>query len=138
MGQFITTLLSIMLLLVVPVGVAQVHTVLQMKSELQELSFAAAKFVNNHGGQNESEIETALRQFVQQELGSKTYRLKPEDVMVSVQRIVTTNPDVWSHEDEFSLQMEMPYPLLSGLFPEWARPLEIQRIGTIQVMDYDL
>lgn len=138
MSQLITTIISVMLLLVVPLGVAQIHTVLQIKSECLELSFAATKFLTNHGGKNETEVLRDLKQFIAVEVRDKAYHVSSDDITISVTRIQTTFPTVWSHEDEFQLSMSIPYPVLTNLFPEWERPIETQRIGTIQVMDYDL
>ncbi|MGD8192473.1 hypothetical protein ACQCN2_21090 [Brevibacillus ginsengisoli] len=138
MSQLITTILSVLLLLVVPLGVTQVHTVLQMKSECLELSFAATKFLSNHGGKNETEVLHDLKQFIAEEVKDKAYHVSSDDITISATRIHNTFPSLWSHEDEFRISLRMPYPILTNIFPNWERPIESRRIGTIQVMDYDL
>lgn len=138
MGQIITTIVSIMLILLVPLGIVQVHVALQMENELLDLSMAATKYVSNHGGKNDGEIERKVDTFVQQQLSQKMYRLNPQDVKMSISRIKKQDPLLWSHEDEFQLIMEIPYPSITTLFVEWQKPLHVMRIGTINTMDYDL
>ena len=138
MSQLITTILSVLLLINVPLGFVQIHNGMQLKSELMELSFAATKYVNNHGGRSEADIQNAVQQFIAQELSGKAYRLKLSDLTVTVQRLNPSNPNIWSHEDEFMLTMQMKVPFVSHIFPIETKPLEVKRTGTIQVMDYDL
>lgn len=138
MSQLITTILSVLLLLGVPLGVVQIHNAMQLKGELMELSFAATKYVNNHGGRSEADVRYAVQQFISQELSSKSYHLTLSDLAITIQRVNPSNPNVWSHEDEFTLTMQMKYPFISHLIPLGTKPIEVKRTGTIQVMDYDL
>lgn len=138
MGQLFSTILVIMVLLLVPLGVVQIHVVMQMKSELLDLSVTAAKFVSNHGGTSDSQVMASLRSYLKQELANKTYRINPDDVQVQIIRTKAAEPNVWSHEDEFKLVIGIPYPRITTLFPSWERPLTTERTGTINVMDYDL
>ncbi|MGO0058686.1 hypothetical protein ACTID9_01235 [Brevibacillus fluminis] len=138
MGQVITTIVSIMLLLLVPLGIVQIHTALQTENELLELSLAATKYISNHGGRNDGEIKAKVSAFIQQELVQKRSRLQANDVSLVVTRIKMNDPVLWSHEDEFQLNLEIPYPSITTLFAQWQRPLHVMRIGTINTMDYDL
>lgn len=138
MGQLITTIMNVMVLLLVPIGVLQAHTVLQMKSELMEMSLAATKYVTNHGGRNEEEIVAEVRVFVQQELVAKAYQLRGDQIGIEITRTKAADPILWSHEDEFRLRMSMPYPQVTTLFSEWQREILVERTGTINMMDYDL
>lgn len=138
MSQLITTILSVILLLSVPLGVVQIHNVMQLKGELLELSFAATKYINNHGGRNETDVRNSVQQFVVQELASKAYTITPSDLTLTVRRVNPANPNVWSHEDEFLLTMQMKVPFVSSLIPIEMTPIELSRTGTVQVMDYDL
>jgi hypothetical protein len=138
MGQLITTIMNIIVLLLVPLGVLQVHTVLQMKNELLEMSLAATKYVTNHGGMNDSDVVAQIRGFIRQEVSQKSYRLDENEIQIEVTRTKAADPMKWSHEDDFLLRMSIPYPQLTTLFPEWQRPLVVERTGTVNVMDYDL
>jgi hypothetical protein len=138
MGQLITTIISILVLLCVPAGILQVHTVMQMKSELVDLSYAAAKFVSNHGGMSDTDVLRNVRSFVQTELDGKAYKLADSDITVEIVRTKGADPTLWSHADEFRLSLEMPYPKVINLFAGFEKPLRIERLGTINTMDYDL
>jgi hypothetical protein len=138
MGQLITTLVSVMILLVVPLGVVQIHTVSQMRSELIDLSLAATKYLSNHGGKGDAEVQNAVQQFVSQELASKVYRIEENELQIQVTRVHAADPTLWSHEDVFKLRLQIPYPGFTTLFSEWEAPIAIERTGTINVMDYDL
>ncbi|GAA4721384.1 hypothetical protein [Brevibacillus fulvus] len=138
MGQLITTILSVIVLLFVPVGIVQLHIVAQMRAELHELSFATVKFISNHGGRSEAEVLESTRAFIEMELASKRYELKEDELKLAVSRTKAADEQLWSHEDEFTLRMEMPFPRMTELFPEWDKPIVIVRTGTINVMDYDL
>ncbi|WP_134685201.1 hypothetical protein [Brevibacillus migulae] len=138
MGQLIATIMNVMLLLMVPLGILQAHTVLQMKSELMEISFAATKYVTNHGGRSDADILSAVRNFIHEEAEGKAYQLREDQIGIEIIRTKSADPTLWSHEDEFVLRMSMPYPKLTTLFPEWERKITTERTGTINVMDYDL
>lgn len=138
MGQLITTIMNVMILLLVPLGIIQAHTVLQMKSELMEMSLAATKYVTNHGGRNEEEIETGVRAFILQELKEKMYQLPENQIGIEINRTKAADPILWSHEDEFQLRMSIPYPQVTTIFSEWEREISVERTGTINIMDYDL
>ncbi|MBO8165525.1 MAG: hypothetical protein H0Z34_17755 [Brevibacillus sp.] len=137
MGQVIATLLCAVVLLVVPLGVVQVHLVMQVKSELADLSLAAAKYISNRGGLNQQDVEEAVRRFIEQELAEKPFRIEPAGVTVGVERLKAADPLLWSHEDQFRLQLGVPYPAITRLFVGKER-LAVSRYGTINVMDYDL
>lgn len=138
MGQLITTIVSIMLLLLVPLGIVQVHTAIQMENELLDVSMAATKYISNRGGKNDADVQMSVVSYIQQELSQKMYHLKPQDVKLAISRTNKHHPVLWSHEDEFQISMEIPYPALTQLFASWQRPLLIVRTGTINTMDYDL
>lgn len=138
MGQLFSTILVIIVLLLVPLGVVQIHTVIQMKSELIDISMSAAKFVSNHGGRSDTQVLQSVRTYIVQELASKSYRIKATDLLVQITRTKTAEPNLWSHEDEFHLVIAIPYPRVTSLFPGWEQPLTVARKGTVNVMDYDL
>lgn len=138
MGQLIATIVSVMVLILVPAGIMQIHTVVQAHNELLEISTAAAKYVSNHGGISDAAVEQGVRHFVRQELATKSFRVLDSDLQVSVTRTKSDDPVLWSHEDEFRLRLEIPFPRISSLFPEWGESISVVRSGTVQVMDYDL
>jgi|GEM_PF-656260 len=138
MGQLISVIVHVMLLLTVPLGFVQIHTAIQMKNELLDLSFAVTKQVSNRGGLNEADIQKMVRDVIRQELATKTYRLEEEDIQAEIVRTKAAQHALWSHEDEFRLSLSMPFPLLSPVFNKWATPLSVTRTGTINMMDYDL
>jgi hypothetical protein len=137
MGQIITSLLCAAVLLVVPLGVVQVHIVMQVRSELADISLAAAKFVSNRGGLNQQDVKQAVRQFIEQELDGKGFRIAASEVTVEIDRLRAADPLLWSHEDQFRLLLGVPYPSISNLFQE-RQQITVARVGTINVMDYDL
>ncbi len=138
MGQLITTIVCVLVLLIVPLGVVQVHTVMQMRSELLELSFSTAKFISNRGGTSSDEVLLATKAFIRDELSHKAYRLEEKDVQLELVRTKAHDSTLWSHEDVFQLKMEIPYPVLTTLFSEWQHPIAVKRTGSINTMDYDL
>jgi len=138
MGQVVVTLLSSIVLLIVPLSVMQVHTVMQMRSELLDVSLAATKFLSNRGGTSDSDVQAAVRQFIRNELESKAYRLEDNNITVSVNRTKAQDPYLWSHEDEFELRIGIPYPQITTFIPYEQQPLMIDRTGTINIMNYDL
>ncbi|MDR7319524.1 hypothetical protein [Brevibacillus nitrificans] len=138
MGQLFAVLLNVMVLLLVPLGILQVHTVVQTKNELLEVSAAAAKYVSNHGGADEAAVQQAVQAFISRELSEKKLSLSGSDLAVNITRTYSADPIVWSHEDEFELQLEVPYPRLTELFPLPAERMQVTRQGTVNVMDYDL
>jgi Flp pilus assembly protein TadG len=138
MGQLFAVLLNVMVLLLVPLGIMQVHTVVQTKNELLEVSAAAAKYVSNHGGTDEATIHQAVQAFILRELSEKKLSLSGSDLTVTITRTYSADPIVWSHEDEFELRVEAPYPRLTELFPLPAERMQVTRQGTVNVMDYDL
>lgn len=138
MGQLIATIMNVMILLLVPLGILQVHTVLQAKAELAEMSLAATKYVTNHGGRSEQEIVDGVRSFIREELKEKVYKLQEEQIGIEIIRTKGADQVVWSHEDEFRLRMTLPYPQLTTLFPEWEQEITVERTGTVNIMDYDL
>ncbi|UFJ40599.1 hypothetical protein LOK74_21685 [Brevibacillus humidisoli] len=137
MGQLITTFLCVAVLLVVPLGVVQVHIVMQVQSELADISISASKYISNRGGLNQQDVEQAVRSFIEQELTGKGFRIQAADVTVEVSRLSAADPLLWSHEDQFRLLIGVPYPSITRLFLERER-ITVSRIGTINVMDYDL
>ncbi|MGE5702716.1 MAG: hypothetical protein ACM32O_09325 [Clostridia bacterium] len=138
MGQLVTTIISILLVLLVPLGIVQVHTALQMENELLELSLASTKFVSNRGGTSDTDVMLALDSYIQLELSQKQYRLDRKDIKVNLMRSKIHNPPLWSHEDVFQVRLEIPYPVISQLFASWQQPLQTVRTGTVNTMDYDL
>lgn len=137
MSQLIATLLSVMLLLIVPLGLVQVHTVMSAKSELLDLSLAATKFISNRGATSDGDIEHAVRSFIRQELENKAFHLDEADITITLTRNVAADPRLWSHEDVFTLRLELPYPRITNLFTKY-HAISVSRMGTVNVMDYDL
>jgi len=138
MGQLIAVILNVMVLLLVPLGLLQVHTVIQTHNELLEISAAAAKYVSNHGGVSDSVVQQQVRKVISRELKEKQFSLSEQDVAVSIVRTLSADPAIWSHEDEFILHLEIPYPWFTKLLPATSQTLTVSRQGTINVMDYDL
>lgn len=138
MGQLIAVILNVMVLLIVPLGILQVHTVVQTKNELLEVSAAAAKYVSNHGGKDGTNMQQEVRRLVSRELAEKQFSLSDRDLTVSISRTRSADPVLWSHEDEFELTVEVPFPGFTDLFPMPADRMKVTRRGTINVMDYDL
>jgi len=138
MGQLIATILNVLLLLLVPAGILQIHTAVQTHNELLEVGMAVAKHVSNHGGRSDAAVEQEVRQYVQQELADKSFQLQGSEISITVIRTKAADPVVWSHEDEFQLRLAVPFPRISSLFPDWGEPITVVRYGTVQVMDYDL
>jgi hypothetical protein len=138
MGQLISTIVNVMVFLLVPLGVLQVHTVAQVRHELLEVSAAAVKYLSNHGGTSDSEVISDIRQFVRQELSSKSFQIQESELQISVLRTKAADPHLWSHEDEFQLRMQIPYPLFTELFPVEKSTISVVRNGTVTIMDYDL
>lgn len=137
MGQVIAVFLQVMVLLLVPMGILQVHTVIQIHNELLEVSAAAAKYVSNHGGRGDEEVQEQVRSFLNRELAEKSFSLSEADLQITVRRTRAADPVLWSHEDEFSLQAELPFPLfVSWLSAE--KKMRVVRHGTVNRMDYDL
>jgi hypothetical protein len=138
MGQLVATILNVMLLLLVPAGILQIHTAVQAHNELLEIGTAAAKYVSNHGGISDTAVVQEVKQYVRQELADKSFHVQESDLQITVTRTKAADPIVWSHEDEFQLFLEMPFPRISALFPDWGKNISVVRFGTVQVMDYDL
>ncbi|MFY0545765.1 hypothetical protein [Brevibacillus sp. H7] len=138
MGQLIATIINVMVLLLVPAGILQIHAVVQTHNELLEIGTAATKYISNNGGTNDATVEQNVRQFVHQELSNKLFQVQERDLQLTVTRTKAADPVLWSHEDEFELRLEIPFPRITGLFPDWGEPIIVVRSGTVQVMDYDL
>ncbi|MED4781240.1 hypothetical protein [Brevibacillus choshinensis] len=138
MGQLIAVILNVMVLLLVPLGILQIHTVIQAKNELLEVSAAAVKYVSNHGGVDEVTVQQEVRELISRELVEKQMSLPEPDLDVSITRTRWADPALWSHEDEFVLRMEIPYPRFTELIPMPAEKMQVTRQGTINTMDYDL
>jgi hypothetical protein len=137
MSQLITIFLCVSILLLVPAGIVQVHTVLQMRAELQELTYAATKFVSNRGGTGDEEVFEATHHFILQELESKAYFME-QPFTLSIHRTIIHDPAVWSHEDEFHLEMRFPTPRFLSLISFPSDVLTVSKTGTINQMNYDL
>ncbi|KQL47055.1 hypothetical protein AN963_19640 [Brevibacillus choshinensis] len=138
MGQLIAVILNVMVLLLVPLGILQIHTVIQAKNELLEVSAAAVKYVSNHGGVDEVTVQQEVLELISRELVEKQMSLPEPDLDVSITRTRWADPALWSHEDEFVLRMEIPYPRFTELIPLPAGKMQVTRQGTINTMDYDL
>lgn len=138
MGQLIAVIVNIMVLLLVPLGILQIHTVIQAKNELLEVSAAAVKYVSNHGGTSEAAVQQKVRELISSELVEKQMSLLDQEVDVSITRTRFADPALWSHEDEFVLRVEVPFPRFTELIPMPAERLQVIRQGTVNVMDYDL
>ncbi|MDF2682645.1 MAG: hypothetical protein K0R47_3835 [Brevibacillus sp.] len=138
MGQLVAVLLNVMVLLLVPLGFLQIHTVIQAKNEMLEVSAAAVKYVSNHGGVDEVTIQQEVRELISRELVEKQMSLPDQDLDVSITRTRSADPALWSHEDEFVLRVEIPYPRFTELIPMPAENMHVTRQGTINIMDYDL
>ncbi|QDS36750.1 hypothetical protein [Brevibacillus brevis] len=138
MGQLIAVILNIMVMLLVPLGLLQVHTVVQAKNELLEVSAAATKYVSNHGGTSEANLQQEVRALITRELREKKFSVPDQDLSVSVTRTRSLDPVLWSHEDEFVVELVIPYPRFTSWIPMPADSLQVQRIGTVNIMDYDL
>ncbi|MED2010701.1 hypothetical protein P4V39_21795 [Brevibacillus borstelensis] len=137
MGQVITVFLQVMVLLLVPMGILQVHTVVQTHNELLEVSAAATKYISNHGGRGDAEVLGKVRAFISQELAEKSLTLSEEELIIHIQRSRAADPVLWSHEDEFVLQAELPFPLFVSWLPG-EKTMRVVRHGTVNMMDYDL
>ncbi|MGG4456432.1 hypothetical protein [Brevibacillus fortis] len=138
MGQLIAVILNIMVMLLVPLGLLQVHTVVQARNELLEVSAAATKYVSNHGGTSEANLQQEVRALIARELREKKFSVPDQDLSVSVTRTRSLDPVLWSHEDEFVVELAIPYPRFTSWIPMPADSLQVQRIGTVNIMDYDL
>ncbi|MCC8433668.1 hypothetical protein HP567_003595 [Brevibacillus sp. M2.1A] len=138
MGQLIAVILNIMVMLLVPLGLLQVHTVVQARNELLEVSAAATKYVSNHGGTSEANLQQEVRALIARELSEKKFSIPDQDLFVSVTRTRSLDPVLWSHEDEFVVELAIPYPQFTSWIPMPADSLQVQRIGTVNIMDYDL
>ncbi|MBH0330076.1 hypothetical protein ABH14_09725 [Brevibacillus brevis] len=138
MGQLIAVILNIMVMLLVPIGLLQVHTVVQARNELLEVSAAATKYVSNHGGTNEANLQQEVRALITRELREKKLSIPDQELFVSVTRTRSLDPVLWSHEDEFVVELAIPYPRFTSWIPMPADSLQVQRIGTVNIMDYDL
>ncbi|WGV60296.1 hypothetical protein QIH01_03980 [Brevibacillus brevis] len=138
MGQLIAVILNIMVMLLVPLGLLQVHTVVQARNELLEVSAAATKYVSNHGGTSEANLQQEVRALITRELREKKLSIPDQELFVSVTRTRSLDPVLWSHEDEFDVELAIPYPRFTTWIPMPADPLQVQRIGTVNIMDYDL
>ncbi|MGG4449211.1 hypothetical protein ABEX29_21950 [Brevibacillus porteri] len=138
MGQLIAVILNIMVMLLVPLGLLQVHTVVQARNELLEVSAAATKYVSNHGGTNEANLQQEVRALITRELREKKFSVSDQDLSISVTRTRSLDPVLWSHEDEFVVELAIPYPRFTSWIPIPADSLQVQRIGTVNIMDYDL
>ncbi|GEC93226.1 MULTISPECIES: hypothetical protein [Brevibacillus] len=138
MGQLIAVILNIMVMLLVPLGLLQVHTVVQARNELLEVSAAATKYVSNHGGTSEGNLQQEVRALIARELREKKFSIPDQDLSVSVIRTRSFDPVLWSHEDEFVVELAIPYPRFTSWIPMPADSLQVQRIGTVNIMDYDL
>ncbi|RAT99470.1 hypothetical protein [Brevibacillus sp. Leaf182] len=138
MGQLIAVILNIMVMLLVPLGLLQVHTVVQARNELLEVSVAATKYVSNHGGTSEANLEQEVRALIARELREKKFSVPDQDLFVSITRTRSLDPVLWSHEDEFVVELAIPYPRFTSWIPMPADSLQVQRIGTVNIMDYDL
>lgn len=138
MGQLIAVILNIMVMLLVPLGLLQVHTVVQARNELLEVSVAATKYVSNHGGTSEANLQQEVRALIARELREKKFSVPDQDLSVSITRTRSLDPVLWSHEDEFVVELAIPYPRFTSWIPMPADSLQVQRIGTVNIMDYDL
>ncbi|NRS51608.1 hypothetical protein [Brevibacillus sp. HB2.2] len=138
MGQLIAVILNIMVMLLVPLGLLQVHTVVQARNELLEVSAAATKYVSNHGGTSEANLQQEVRALITRELREKKLSIPDQELFVSVTRTRSHDPVLWSHEDEFVVELAIPYPRFTTWIPMPADSLQVQRIGTVNIMDYDL
>ncbi|GAB1534224.1 MULTISPECIES: hypothetical protein [Brevibacillus] len=138
MGQLIAVILNIMVMLLVPLGLLQVHTVVQARNELLEVSAAATKYVSNHGGTNEANLQQEVRALITRELREKKLSIPDQELFVSVTRTRSLDPVLWTHEDEFVVELAIPYPRFTSWIPMPADSLQVQRIGTVNIMDYDL
>ncbi|MGF9907604.1 hypothetical protein [Brevibacillus porteri] len=138
MGQLIAVILNIMVMLLVPLGLLQVHTVVQARNELLEVSAAATKYVSNHGGTSEANLQQEVRALIARELREKKFSIPDQDLSVSVTRTRSFDSVLWSHEDEFVVELAVPYPRFTSWIPMPADSLQVQRIGTVNIMDYDL
>lgn len=138
MGQLIAVILNIMVMLLVPLGLLQVQTVVQARNELLEVSAAATKYVSNHGGTSEANLQQGVRALIARELREKKFSIPDQELSVSVTRTRSLDPVLWSHEDEFVVELAIPYPRFTSWIPMPADSLQVQRIGTVNIMDYDL
>lgn len=138
MGQLIAVILNIMVMLLVPLGLLQVHTVVQARNELLEVSVAATKYVSNHGGTSEANLQQEVRALIARELREKKFSVSEQELSVSITRTRSLDPVLWSHEDEFVVELAIPYPRFTSWIPMPVDSLQVQRIGTVNIMDYDL
>lgn len=138
MGQLIAVILNIMVLLLVPLGILQVHTVIQTQNELLEVSAAVTKHVSNHGGIQDAVVQQQVQAIVASELAEKQFSLSEQELTIHIIRTKKSDPILWSHEDEFELRMEIPYPRFTNYLPVPKSSMAVTRRGTINVMDYDL
>ncbi|MED1785164.1 hypothetical protein P4V43_25420 [Brevibacillus fortis] len=138
MGQLIAVILNIMVMLLVPLGLLQVHTVVQARNELLEVSAAVTKYVSNHGGTSEANLQQEVRALIARELTAKKFSVPDQEMSVSVTRTRSLDPVLWSHEDEFVVELAIPYPRFTSWIPMPADSLQVQRTGTVNIMDYDL
>ncbi|WP_232699085.1 hypothetical protein [Brevibacillus daliensis] len=138
MGQLITTIMSLLLLVIVQVGVVQFHLISQIKNELLDISFATATFISNRGGISEADVSQAARDFVKEELKIKSYQLDEKDLTMGISRTFAQEPVLWSHADQFELSMRVPVPFITRVFGRDSDQIYVTRNGTINVMDYDL
>ncbi|MFF0831240.1 hypothetical protein ACFYU8_30885 [Brevibacillus sp. NPDC003359] len=138
MGQLIAVILNIMVMLLVPLGLLQVHTVVQARNELLEVSAAVTKYVSNHGGTSEANLQQEVRALIARELTAKKFSVPDQELSVSVTRTRSLDPVLWSHEDEFVVELAIQYPRFTSWIPMPADSLQVQRTGTVNIMDYDL
>ncbi|MFS0921213.1 hypothetical protein [Brevibacillus sp. 179-C 1.1 NHS] len=138
MGQLIAVILNIMVMLLVPLGLLQVHTVVQARNELLEVSAAATKYVSNNGGTSDANLQQEVRALIVRELSEKKFSVSDAELSVSVSRTRSLDPVLWSHEDEFIVELSIPYPRFTSWIPMPADSLQVQRMGTVNIMDYDL
>ncbi|MGG4499148.1 hypothetical protein [Brevibacillus reuszeri] len=136
MHNYIGTLLSLLVMILIPVGFAQVHVVEQVKQELREIQADAVKKIEAEGNLLPSNTKPLLQAFIASEFETKKFRLDMNKLKLQVSRTDGISDNALTYNDEFMCTITYEKLNLVAFFQS-NRNFVHTMFGTMEPLPYD-
>ncbi|WP_103108606.1 hypothetical protein [Brevibacillus reuszeri] len=136
MHNYIGTLLSIFVMILIPVGFVQVHVVEQVKQELREIQADAVKKIEAEGNLLPANTKPLLQAFIASEIETKKFRLDINKLKLQVSRTDGISDNALTYNDEFMSTLTYEKLNLVAFFQS-NRNFVHTMFGTMEPLPYD-
>ncbi|MDC0764241.1 hypothetical protein POF51_26330 [Brevibacillus sp. AG] len=136
MNNYLGTLLSIFVSLVIAAAFIQIHVVNQIKQEMRELQADAVKKIEAEGNLDPVNAQPLLLSYLEDEIATKNFRLDINKLQIKVRRTEGISDGALTYNDEFTCTLTYEKPNLVSFFQS-NRDFVYTMHGTMEPLPYD-